>query len=373
VLLFAQGASPPPPQGGPRPYTQELRIVSDDNTPGMQLTSIADLITNEQGLIFTAHGSEHLIRVFDANGRFLRSFGRKGQGPGEFAGSTLKLETTIGDTVLVLDSDHNITTYFRSDGRVGRVVQPQGAWKDRIVVAPLLPDRALVKVDFFPGRVTLPRDSTTFWITDAAGRVITNVARDVKVVPRAHATVPGVTAIYGQPFLPSVKFATDHSGKRGVLALPYSEWNGTPGQVKLLVVNRDGVEAERILTLEARKVTTADVNAWIKKQLDALQGRASRSGTPLAAIEKQIRESLLPGDYLPVVEAIMMGRDGSIWIRPFWSETDWTVYPPAGTRTFTVRAPAGARLADISMARFWALTSDIDGLPVATRYRFTAP
>jgi hypothetical protein len=376
VLLVVLGASTPSRQGGMRPYAQDLRIVSDDNTPGMQLTYISDIITNEKGLIFTSHSTEGVIRVFDANGRFLRKFGRKGQGPGEFAGY-MRLGATIGDTVVVIDGNHNVFMFFGSDGTFIRMLQPRGAWADRTVVTPLLPDRALMRVGFMTPMPNQLPDSETFLITDTLGKVIKDVA---------HGRTPNFffknravgKEIRYQPFVSAVQYAGDHSGTRGVIALPYHEWNGKPGQVKLLIVNHDGIESERIVSLEARKTTTADVNAWISRSVGFYAtDPGGRGYLPVAAIEKGLRDSVIVSDYLPVIDfnALRMGRDGCIWVRPYWSETDWTVIAPTGTRTFTVRLPAGASrwLYEVSMTGFWTIVPDSDGLPVVTRYRFTAP
>ena len=64
---------------------EEMRIVSNDASVNTSLTSVSPgSLVMRDGRIITLHVSESVLRVFDANGRFLAMFGRAGDGPGEF-------------------------------------------------------------------------------------------------------------------------------------------------------------------------------------------------------------------------------------------------------------------------------------------------
>lgn len=63
--------------------TEDLRIGSVEDGPN-GFSDIRGLATNAQGWIFVLEFSTQDIRVFDAQGRYLKTVGRKGSGPGEF-------------------------------------------------------------------------------------------------------------------------------------------------------------------------------------------------------------------------------------------------------------------------------------------------
>ena len=63
--------------------SEELRVGSPDD-PEAAFTWFRQLEVGSDGTIFTAHPQERQIRVHDASGVFVRTIGRKGEGPGEF-------------------------------------------------------------------------------------------------------------------------------------------------------------------------------------------------------------------------------------------------------------------------------------------------
>ncbi|MEX2284493.1 MAG: 6-bladed beta-propeller [Gemmatimonadota bacterium] len=63
------------------------------------------------GLYFVAKGFGTNIKVFDASGRYLRTIGRSGQGPGEFH-SIAALMVTPGDSLLVVDNGNRRLTVY---------------------------------------------------------------------------------------------------------------------------------------------------------------------------------------------------------------------------------------------------------------------
>ncbi len=357
-------------QDEPRPYVQDLRIAPADTTPGMRFTEIADIITTPKGLILTAHSTEGVIRVFDSNGQLLRNFGKKGSGPGEFM-ANIRFGGISGDTIAVIDHDHNVVTWFGIDGSVREVVQASGHWADRTISAPLKVDRSMVRMAFLSTAQFSKTDSTTYWIEDRDGRMVTKVAHDS--VPYFFLkNEPLVSGIIGyslvrQPFVPTILYAMDHTGTGAVIALPHTQWNGKPGQLKLLMVNHDGVVSERILSTEARKITPADVDAWIRNR--------TANRTNPAELEKLLRDSLIVSEYFPAAETLMVGRDGSIWIRPGGPVTDWTVFAPR--RHPHLHGPRAARRALPVRTSPWTTSgpSALDGAghQVAVRYHFTRP
>ena len=68
------------------------------------------------GSFFVLDAKECLIKSFDAKAKFLRSFGKKGQGPGEFNGP-ISLTITPANELLVEDGSNRRLSYFTLDGK----------------------------------------------------------------------------------------------------------------------------------------------------------------------------------------------------------------------------------------------------------------
>jgi len=85
-------------------------------------------------VLFVADAQDCAIKVFSKEGRFLRAFGRKGQGPGEL--SFPSGVAAAGDRVLVADKFNSRVQVFDRDGR------PAGAF-----AVPFLPDKVQALAD----------------------------------------------------------------------------------------------------------------------------------------------------------------------------------------------------------------------------------
>jgi len=76
---------------------------------------ILTFIVDDEGSIYVLDQKDSHIKVFDDAGRYLRTIGRKGQGPGElFMPLTLSLNRTTGE-LAVLQLSRRIS-YFKTDG-----------------------------------------------------------------------------------------------------------------------------------------------------------------------------------------------------------------------------------------------------------------
>jgi hypothetical protein len=76
---------------------------------------ILGFVVDDNGAIYVLDQKDSHIRAFDASGRYLRTIGRKGQGPGElFMPMTLSLNRAAGE-LAVLQLSRRIS-YFKTDG-----------------------------------------------------------------------------------------------------------------------------------------------------------------------------------------------------------------------------------------------------------------
>ena len=111
-------------KGEPSTFTleQEFSIdTEDDMIAELGLTDIGgsfDVDSNGNLYIVNPKGSESIIFKFDKNGNFIRSFSRRGQGPGEllaFPFPSLYLVVDYDDNIAVTDSRNNKVSFFKED------------------------------------------------------------------------------------------------------------------------------------------------------------------------------------------------------------------------------------------------------------------
>jgi len=93
-----------------------------------ELDRVAGARTLPDGTIAVANGGTGEVRLFDSSGRYIRSMGRDGSGPGEFQRMAW-IQVIPPDTLLVTDSELRRLTAIRHDGRpsVGQV-DPGHRW-----------------------------------------------------------------------------------------------------------------------------------------------------------------------------------------------------------------------------------------------------
>ncbi len=90
-------------------------ILLDDDSSGSLFSNIAKVLVRNQKIFILDGGSTHLIYVFDISGKFIRTIGTIGQGPGEYIDA--RDFTVKGDYLYVCnDRARKIMTYSISDG-----------------------------------------------------------------------------------------------------------------------------------------------------------------------------------------------------------------------------------------------------------------
>lgn len=80
-----------------------LDLSESGDGPAHEFYRIRDVITLRDGAIAVASYSSSDIRVFSGDGKHLRTYGRKGRGPGEFD-RLLSIHEMPGDSILAFDS-----------------------------------------------------------------------------------------------------------------------------------------------------------------------------------------------------------------------------------------------------------------------------
>jgi len=120
-------AAPPPGVQSALTLKPDLTIgreSGDENTMFSELRSVA---VDDRENIYALDMKEIKVRVFDKNGNHLRTFGKKGKGPGEID-SPLRMEMTRSDRLVVEDFAGAKFVVFSPDGAVVKEI-PLGKYR----------------------------------------------------------------------------------------------------------------------------------------------------------------------------------------------------------------------------------------------------
>jgi hypothetical protein len=117
VEIIQNKKKPDPPQGIPTNMTLELEaVIGESDDPDKAFSQLSSFVVDDDGIIYALDFKEQKIKIFDKSGEFLRSFGEKGQGPGELqmpAGIFLAPDNRLA----LNDAQARKIAYFTKEGK----------------------------------------------------------------------------------------------------------------------------------------------------------------------------------------------------------------------------------------------------------------
>lgn len=294
-----------PIEAGRWQLAPERTIQPADGAPG-ELADPGDVAITDDGTVLVADRSPATIKVFDPAGRFVRTIGRDGDGPGEFRTPQIAVR---GDTLVVHDPRQRRASMFRiSDGNFITTrpsaccyfypIQIDGAGRAvaRVMTQPdsLHPAQGFVRFSLDGRRL----DSVRVSQRAAAANKSWYVKENGKLIM----STPVLLA-------PVNLEAVDPTG--GFI----SGWSGE----YLLRVTRNGGDT---VALFGRRGDLPTVSAEEKAQLVTrmIKERFAESEVPEATLRASFPVADVP-DHHPAFERIDVDRSGRRWIRRSSSDT----------------------------------------------------
>ena len=282
---------------------------------------VADATRLSDGRIVVANSGDGQLRVFDANGTHLDTWGGDGEGPGEFRGLR-KVERWTGDSIVAWNAPRMGISVFDSGGNYGRTFRlaDDAAW-------------------FWPESVTAGGSILAVHSPEEADTVVVQLRDGEGRVQSSFGTFP-----HAEPHILD-------EGEHGMLywktfgrrAL-WTPWGdliaiGNTRRYEVRAFRRDG-SLERIVRRDhlSRVPTGADVEADIEARVE----RNTRSGLSDAEAEsyraRRRREyrAVPVAEYFPAFQSIMTDAAAHLWVEEYEAPTDdfaarpWTVFDPDG-------------------------------------------
>lgn len=358
------------------PVAQEgwaLRHVRDvgpaPGEPG-ELVDPQDLALADDGTLYVVEQGPATLNVYDSTGRWQRTIGRDGSGPGEFTAAFIAVR---GDTLVLQDpAQSRVTVYRASTGEVLstrpstccfwapiEVDARGGAWLPTSPPADSggTPQRAFLRVPLAGG------DADTILVPQAAAS---------GALPRWHVTGPGGRMQFSMsvPMTPRALEAVDPSG--GLVT-------GFAADYRL----RRTTDGRDTVSLFGRPFTPVPITGATKQALvDArvAQQLAANNGLDEAGLRRAFDASLIP-DVRPAFDWVYVDREGRVFALRTTADTT-TVHLDLFDRQgvwlaeLTVPEPGWARqlYTPVALSRdhLAIATTDPDGLPVIRIYQLTS-
>ncbi len=246
------------------------------------------------------------VRIYDEAGKHLRSMGRHGEGPGEFSDPFL-LWITAADTLWV--GDYRPWRY--------NLFTPQGEFVRQVNLSPMLVDPPSSGGGVLDNGYSLNSsskrarrenfsvaDTLMVLVYDPEGGLVGNLAR---IPDRTSGMVSDAENFWLFPLFQS--FAeVDASGSTIVLG------HGSETEVRVL---DDEFNLRLIVRWNEsdREVTGADVRAWREDYIERRRQWAEPDWRDFD--DARISPERPVADLFPAIRAIMIGRDGRIWVRQY--------------------------------------------------------
>lgn len=304
----------------PQTMSDTVRMaVAWSIAPGVH--PVADSLGDVSGVAQDADGNVYVsdfltatIWVFDADGRYVHRFGRKGEGPGEFDSPT---GPALGPDGRLFIRDVSRVSVFGRDPETGLLTR-----LDTTFSGPVYPDWTSTRVTRFdstgsvlyPGRVGGDGTALNYFIRFAAD----GTTDDTIFVP-SYPTQPPLTAFV----------RTSPGGGRMLSGLnhtpfaPLPVWDVTP---QGSLISGDGISYRLVETAADGSTVTVFQRDELERRIpseqrrdsiDALRARIDSLEAPLDRIEGVPDEvwSLEVPEVFPAYQAVYVGDAGGVWVR----------------------------------------------------------
>ena len=345
---------------GPEP-SASIGVVEGEE-PYM-LHQVGDATRLRDGRIVVANGASSELRVFDEFGIHLATWGRAGDGPGEFV-NLLQVDAWPGDSIVAWFSQGRRFSIFDSDGRLGRSFSLRS--EERVVqgfesagFALPLPQGARGN-----GSILTVTGATVYTATvevwDGAGSPLGFLG--------THPATEVLVEEDGSDF-PQMSFVA--YGRTLVTAL----WGdlvvvGSTSRYEIRAFGEDGALA-RIVRRDhdLRAPTEADLDAYVDAVVALDEGRRGERMRPdeLKAFREDLEASPL-AETFPAFTSVMGDGVGHLWVREYDFPGEerpaplWTVFDPAGRILGFVETPKELTIFEIG--EDWILGRTADELGV---------
>jgi hypothetical protein len=302
-----------------------------------ELFRVVGAVSRPDGGIAVANGGSSELRLFDANGRHVRSAGGRGSGPGEFM-VLGGVRRHLGDSLIAYDTRLRRLTVLDPDVAFGRLVT--SASGETVGMQPMgtLDDGSLVAMRLAPldGNMDgVVRRAETLHLLSPDGEL-----RDTLATFRGQEmfanTGGGDMLLIPIPFSRGSSYATSGSTVFAGTNDTYEIVALEPGRGILTIIRR---------LVDVEPASAAEGAILVDSMLSQLPNPAARER------RRRAMEGVPVAEFKPLFDGIMTDRLGMVWVRHFDPLGErppaFDVFSPDGMWETTVGLPRGFQPFDI--------------------------
>jgi hypothetical protein len=352
---------------GPTRVVLDLRLgETEDSTSSFGF--VTDVEVDASGRIFVLDYREQRIKVFDARGHFVRSFGRRGGGPAEFENAHRLV--LMRDSLWVIQTQNRVSGFSLGSRPTARSVRLSTSQRASEWIEGIARRGFLVGTASSAGLGLGPR---SVYLQIAEERGVRRDTIGVLEVPERTfsytAVVPGskhVARTRGvQPFMQGPLWALARSGT--------TLFTVTAGEGHLRILERS-VAGDTLWTRQLKYAPVPVTPKDVQRYLDSISSPQPVRGVGRIVPDRRAIEAVLvrPREWPPVT-GLIVGLDSTIWLRvggPNEGMESWWVFTRTGPVEL-LRLPPGFRLLRASRSHVWGIRTDGDEVPLVERYRLT--
>ncbi len=304
--------------------------------------------------VFVADRLNWEVRVFGLDGSHRWSFGRRGQGPGEF--ESLYSIAWVGDRLLALDyANARISEFSAAGDHLGqRETATQGVSGSGLRLYPVSPEEVYAD-DFLP-----EHDFDHFYVghgpegpTDIA---ISKLPQPEEPASHIVCTAEDRKLFYSIPFAPSL---VQHPGPGGLL------YSAMTNAYRIAVTQ--GADTVRVIEREAEPAPLSAAE-WEAASEGIRNFRSENPGVPC--------EPDLPGrpSVKPIVKTLFVAPDGRLWVDVAAADGNWwEVFAADGDLLARIEAPASRGIPALGAEHVVTIRRDSLDLDYVDVYRIERP
>jgi hypothetical protein len=308
VQIVANPTTPMWPDGEGWRVEEMLRIGEPAGDPEYQFGQIAGVAITSAGQVLVMDQQAQELKVFGADGTWVRTIGEPGNGPGQFGPQAGPVLVGRGDTVLVPDLGNQRVSLFLPDGeslgsfRSGFESGIPIRWEMTRDGTPVTQLRAFT----LPGQAADPADTMDVIVKRTYDGAVTDTLFRVPA-GKTFSFAGGAPEFHFFSPEPMWTLARD-----GGLVL------GVNNVMSFRVFGPDG-ELRRIVRMpvEPKTVTEEDESIFV----ETLERLWNQAGVPPEAIA-QLKQGVSFEDRFPAYVQVLAGPAGSLWVQRIIRPTD---------------------------------------------------
>ena len=334
------------------PVLEIGRADGDEDGPDL-FGSITQAIQLSTGDIAVADGLAREIRIFDENGSHRITFGRPGEGPGEFTNLT-SIAKLAGDTIAAIDNLNGRASLFTSAGAFVRsfpIPRLPGASAPN-VVGWLEDGTLLIQTNSRPvSRDTRDQSTHFLYAVDRHGEILETLGE----FPGSRLGRNGLPLGFGS----RARFAVG-----GALA-----WYGHSSDFELVGHDRTGSVRKIVRMNRTPKAVTQEEIAESRARVEkSLEGRSGPS-------VERILDTEFASTH-PVHGILMADETGSLWVQRYRNDFaqdpgpgEWDIFDAEGRLTGYLTIPNELRITEIGGQFVLGVHSDALGVQTVRMHR----